>query len=181
MRKTIAVSAALIAALLLLAGCNFVFSSTVTVAVAGPDSSDTSFDSDVYVFGFTDKAKRDAAFAEIVENGKDASSGDFDDYLYSLYPSGCLDKRVAVYASAGGDSVIPGLGETSGTAATLTIRWNTMSPGFGEDYDSTWVYLIAAVEENGTCYAGRNDWKVNSGSTTNNPLVRMEDVKGIDE
>ncbi len=174
MRKTIGYFAAA-ALLLVLAGCSFVFSSNVTVGVTAPDMDAASFDSDVYVFGFTDKSSRDSAYNAIVEKAKEAEAGDFDDFLYSYYPDGCLDKRVAIYAS-GADSIIPGLESSGGTAATLTIRWNSSSPAFGEDYDSTYVYLIAAVEEDGLFYAGENEWRINSGSTTNNPVVRMYQI-----
>ena len=180
MRKiSVKMALVLLAITVLAVGCNFVFSSIVSVTVQGPDSSDSSFDSTVYVFGFTDKGARDAAYKAIVEEGQKSSSGEFDDYLRYYNPSGVVDKRIAAYASGDGeDGIIPGLGSASGTIANLTIRWNTMSPAYGEDYDSTYVYIIAAVEENGVCYAGTNDWPVNSGNA--DAIVKIYDVSNID-
>ncbi len=166
----------LIAVMVLIAGCNFAFSSIVSVIVTGPDSSDNSFDSTVYVFGFTDEEAWNTAYRQIVEKGKDSASGKFDAFLESYIPAGVVDKRLATYAS--GNDFIPGINNSSGTVATLTIRWNTTSPAYGEDYDSTRVYVIAAVEENGICYAGANDWHINSGNSE--MKVNIDNVNNID-
>ena len=156
----------------LLAGCNFVFSSSVSVRVTG-DSSDSSFGSDVYVFAFTDKSARDNAYQEIVDAGK--GEGDFGDYLYTLFPDGCYQVQVAEYISSSGNPLLP---SGSGTVATFTIRWNTSSPEFGEDYDRAEAYFIAATSDSTGDYAGKTDYMLVSGGK-NSTVLRIQNVNEI--
>ena len=174
MRKIKVISWGLLIVMILvvITACNFVFSAPVSVRVTAEGVQDDSFDSDVYIFGFTDESARDKARDELLEIAGD-SSEDFNDFLYSFNPSGCLDKAAASYVD--GNNILSGI-NISGTVGQLTIRWNTMSPGFGEDYDSVMLYLIAAVEEGGTEYIGTNEWIINSGSSTNQPTVEMKKV-----
>lgn len=168
--------------ILLLAGCTFAFKTNVTVEVQIDGVDESSFDNDIFIFAFRNAADRDSVYDELLaEAQKEGSTtGDFDSYLYSQYkvqgkPSGSIAKAIARYVS-GGSGLFQ---DAEGTAATMTIEWTTTSPEYGEDYDSPYIYLLAAGEgSDGKCYLGQVDAEIHS-SGSSSVLIRIYDTAGL--
>lgn len=156
--------------LILLAGCTFAFRTSVT-AMIDIDQT-TAADTDIFVFAFFSKDARDKAEEEFSSNA--TSAEDFDSYLYECYSTqGKLSGIAATAKAAEINTSI--LGGSSGIGAVMTIEWETKSPDFGEDYDSPYLYFLAAGADDGNCYIGTCDAKIHSGSS-GSVSIRLEKV-----
>lgn len=159
-------------ALILLAGCTFAFRTSVTAMIDIEDQTATTADTDIFVFAFFSKDARDKAEEEFRKNT--TSAEDFNSYLYECYSTqGALSGTAAAAKAAEIDTSI--LGGTSGIGAVMTIEWETKSPDFGEDYDSPYLYFLAAGADDGNCYIGTCDAKIHSGSSKS-VYIRLEKV-----
>ena len=174
MRKAIYPIIAMV--LILLAGCTFAFRTSVT-AMIDIDQTATA-DTDIFVFAFFSKDARDNAEKELI-NKTTTTADDFDSYLYDCYSIQGKLSEIAAAAKAEeiGTSILGGI---SGTGAVMTIEWETKSPDFGEDYDSPYLYFLAAGATTGdsgehACYIGTCDAKIHSGSS-GSVSIRLEKV-----
>ena len=174
MRRSMKMLPLALALALLLAGCAFAFQARVSVTVTGGSADSGDEETSVYIYGFLDEGRRDAAYEELVALSHDSTltSGEFESFLYDDLPSGYADVKVARYVSG----TVLGSSQ-SGTVATLTIRWETSSPSVGEDYDSTLLYLLAASESDGRRYIGIKDAPIQSGSDS--AEIHLKDASGI--
>lgn len=172
MRKAIYPIIAMV--LILLAGCTFAFRTSVT-AMIDIDQTATA-DTDIFVFAFFSKDARDKAKEEF--SSKTTSAEEFDSYLYDCYSTqGALSGTAA---AAKAEQVSGSIIQVEGIAATMTIEWETKSPDFGEDYDSPYLYFLAAGATTGdsgehACYIGTCDAKIHSGSS-GSVSIRLEKV-----
>lgn len=161
--------------LILLAGCTFAFRTSVT-AMIDIDQT-TAADTDIFVFAFFSKDARDKAYEAFETEANDATK--FDSYLYDCYSTqGKLSGIAAAAKAAEIDTSL--LGGSSGIGAVMTIEWETKSPDFGEDYDSPYLYFLAAGANTGdsseqACYIGTCDAKIHSGSS-GSVSIRLEKV-----
>lgn len=169
MRKAIYPIIAMV--LILLAGCTFAFRTSVT-AMIDIDQTATA-DTDIFVFAFFSKDARDNAEKEFI-NKTTTTADDFNSYLYDCYSIQGKLSGIAAAAKAEeiGTSIFGGI---SGTGAVMTIEWETKSPDFGEDYDSPYLYFLAAGADDGYCYIGTCDAKIHSGSS-GSVSIRLEKV-----
>ena len=161
--------------LILLAGCTFAFRTSVT-AMIDIDQNATA-DTDIFVFAFFSKDARDKAEEEF--RNKTTTADDFDSYLYDCYS--IQDELSGIAAAAKAEEIDTSiLGGSSGIGAVMTIEWETKSPDFGEDYDSPYLYFLAAGATTGdsgeqACYIGTCDAKIHSGSS-GSVSIRLEKV-----
>lgn len=160
--------------LILLAGCTFAFRTSVT-AMIDIDQT-TAADTDIFVFAFFSKDARDKAYEAFKTEANDAT--EFDSYLYDCYS--IQDKLSGIAAAAKAEQVSGSIIQVEGIAATMTIEWETKSPDFGEDYDSPYLYFLAAgANTSGSgdqaCYIGTCDAKIHSGSS-GSVSIRLEKV-----
>ena len=160
--------------LILLAGCTFAFRTSVTAMI---DIEDEGKVDDIFVFAFFSKDAREKAKEEFRNNT--TSDEDFNSYLYDCYSIQGKLSGIAAAAKAEeiGTSIFGGI---SGTGAVMTIEWETKSPDFGEDYDSPYLYFLAAGATTGdsgehACYIGTCDAKIHSGSS-GSVSIRLEKV-----
>ena len=177
-RKVSKITLMSLVVLIMLVSCTFSFQSHVTVRVKGGIADNADEETSVYIYGFLDEEKRDAAYEELVALSHDSTlkSGEFESFLYDYLPSGNEDVRIAGYVSGNG------IGSTAnGTMATLTIRWGTMSPYVGEDYDRTMLYLLAAGESDGQRYIGIKKAQIQSGSYSTEIILKNAAEISLDE
>ena len=167
MRKAIYPIIAMV--LILLAGCTFAFRTSVTAMI---DIEDEGKVDDIFVFAFFSKDARDNAEKEFI-NKTTTSAEEFDSYLYDCYSTqGALSGTAA---AAKAEQVSGSIIQVEGIAATMTIEWETKSPDFGEDYDSPYLYFLAAGADDSNCYIGICDAKIHSGSS-GSVSIRLEKV-----
>ena len=156
--------------LILLAGCTFAFRTSVTAMI---DIEDEGKVDDIFVFAFFSKDARDNAEKEFI-NKTTTTADDFDSYLYDCYS--IQDELSGIAAAAKAAEInTSNLGGSSGIGAVMTIEWETKSPDFGEDYDSPYLYFLAAGADDGNCYIGTCDAKIHSGSS-GSVSIRLEKV-----
>ena len=156
--------------LILLAGCTFAFRTSVTAMI---DIEDEGKVDDIFVFAFFSKDARDNAEKEFI-NKTTTTADDFDSYLYDCYS--IQDELSGIAAAAKAAEINTSiLGGSSGIGAVMTIEWETKSPDFGEDYDSPYLYFLAAGADDGNCYIGTCDAKIHSGSS-GSVSIRLEKV-----
>ena len=156
--------------LILLAGCTFAFRTSVTAMI---DIEDEGKVDDIFVFAFFSKDARDNAEKEFI-NKTTTTADDFDSYLYDCYS--IQDELSGIAAAAKAAEINTSiLGGSSGIGAVMTIEWETKSPDFGEDYDSPYLYFLAAGADDGYCYIGTCDAKIHSGSS-GSVSIRLEKV-----
>ena len=160
--------------LILLAGCTFAFRTSVT-AMIDIDQT-TAADTDIFVFAFFSEDARDKAYEAFETEANDATK--FDSYLYDCYST--QGKLSGIAAAAKAEQVSGSIIQAEGIAATMTIEWETKSPDFGEDYDSPYLYFLAAGANTGdsseqACYIGTCDAKIHSGSS-GSVSIRLEKV-----
>lgn len=172
MRKAIYPIIAMV--LILLAGCTFAFRTSVT-AMIDIDQAATA-DTDIFVFAFFSEDARDKAYEAFETEANDATK--FDSYLYDCYST--QGKLSGIAAAAKAEQVSGSIIQAEGIAATMTIEWETKSPDFGEDYDSPYLYFLAAGANTGdsseqACYIGTCDAKIHSGSS-GSVSIRLEKV-----
>ena len=168
MRKAIYPIIAMV--LILLAGCTFAFRTSVTAMI---DIEDEGKVDDIFVFAFFSKDARDNAEKEFI-NKTTTTADDFDSYLYDCYS--IQDELSGIAAAAKAAEINTSiLGGSSGIGAVMTIEWETKSPDFGEDYDSPYLYFLAAGADDGYCYIGTCDAKIHSGSS-GSVSIRLEKV-----